>query len=122
LNWSLNITVTMVGLIIVFSSLMLLSLIISFYPKILLKQKRKPVSRSQVIFEEDETDEYETDDSEIIAVIFAAIAEEINTEPNVGYLPKIVVKKIRRINDSNPIWNTAGRLEAIKENVPEGMI
>lgn len=47
-------------------------------------------------------------DEEVIAVITAAIAEMV-TRPDY----RLVVRSMRQIPQSSPVWNTAGRLERL---------
>ncbi|NLH97269.1 MAG: OadG family protein [Clostridiaceae bacterium] len=47
-------------------------------------------------------------DEEVIAVITAAIAE-METRPDY----RLVVRSMRQIPQSSPVWNTAGRLERL---------
>jgi len=49
---------------------------------------------------------------EILAVIAAAIAA-IETRP--GY--RLVVKSMRRLPISSPVWNTAGRFDQMNQNL-----
>ncbi|MGE5612971.1 MAG: sodium pump decarboxylase subunit gamma [Bacillota bacterium] len=51
-------------------------------------------------------------DSEIIAVIAAAIAA-IKTRP--GY--RLVVRSMRQVPQSSPVWNIAGRLERLGRKI-----
>jgi hypothetical protein len=115
-NWSISITITMVGIIIVFGSLFLLSLFIFLYPKLFLKNiitsanknllmdPSNPVKCAFKINEPNET--------EIVAVITAAITA-LSDDTEIGYSSKIVIKKIRKIDEINPVWNKTGRLESL---------
>ena len=49
---------------------------------------------------------------EVLAVISAAIAS-MNTRP--GY--KLVVRSMRRIPQTSPVWNTVGRVERLGRNL-----
>jgi hypothetical protein len=49
---------------------------------------------------------------EILAVITAAIAA-METRP--GY--RLVVRSMRQIPQTSPVWNTAGRLERLSRNL-----
>lgn len=50
--------------------------------------------------------------NEIIAVIAAAIA---SMESRPGY--KLVVRSMRQVPQSSPVWNTVGRLERLNQNL-----
>lgn len=50
--------------------------------------------------------------NEILAVIAAAIAA-METRP--GY--RLVVRSMRQIPQSSPVWNTSGRLERMNRNL-----
>ncbi|HEY8350414.1 MAG TPA: OadG family protein [Clostridiales bacterium] len=51
-------------------------------------------------------------DEEILAVISAAIAA-METRP--GY--RLVVRSMRQIPQTSPVWNTTGRLERLSRNL-----
>mgnify|MGYP000927239865 CR=1 FL=1 len=51
-------------------------------------------------------------ENEVLAVIAAAIAA-METRP--GY--RLVVRSMRQVPQSSPIWNTAGRLERLNRNL-----
>jgi hypothetical protein len=57
-------------------------------------------------------DENRSVSNEILAVIAAAIAA-METRP--GY--RLVVRSMRQIPQSSPVWNTSGRLERMNRNL-----
>ncbi|MEN6312989.1 MAG: sodium pump decarboxylase subunit gamma [Clostridiaceae bacterium] len=48
-----------------------------------------------------------------IPVVIAAAIASMETRP--GY--KLVVRSMRQVPQSSPIWNTAGRFERLKQNL-----
>ncbi len=63
--------------------------------------KSEPVAKVEV-----------TDDSELIAVISAAVAASLNTSVN-----NIIVTNIKRISDTTPSWGQAGRSDLMNSRV-----
>lgn len=115
-NLSLAINVIFVGVTVVFLSLIFLTLIISMSTRILdavrgsSGGKKKQTDDASAL----EIDEVEASDSsastdELIAVITAAIMSSINASPDYN----IRIKFFRRIPQSAPVWNVAGRNEYI---------
>lgn len=128
-NMPLAINLTFVGITVVFISLVLLSLIISFSTK-LLSLKGKAASKDDASasgadtleIEEDDADNTitaaavptsENSDDELIAVIMAAIQASMIP----GSQCKLQVKSFRRIEQKSPAWNKAGRLEQISNRL-----
>lgn len=107
--------VTVVGLAIVFSVLVILMLVLMamkalFYkpnktkqanvsPQV--KNEAKPVNKA--VQAEDDMDE-----SELIAVLTAAIAASLNTSTY-----NLNIKSYRRVGNSSPSWNKAGLTDVI---------
>ncbi len=111
MDWTLILNVTFVGIIIVFFSLVLLSIVVYLYPKLLNNKKTEvqieqipsvPAPAALTASDEDDADE-------IIAVIAAAIEAFGGS----SYTSKITVKSVRRIDAKGPVWNTTGRLESL---------
>jgi glutaconyl-CoA/methylmalonyl-CoA decarboxylase subunit delta len=108
LDWSLILTVTIAGILIVFTSLVLLAICVYLYPKIIKRKKPKVIVPKISEYKEPAVTSDETDE-ELIAVITAAIA----AQEGASYSSKIVVRSIRRARASSPVWNSVGRLEAL---------
>jgi Na+-transporting methylmalonyl-CoA/oxaloacetate decarboxylase gamma subunit len=99
----------MVGLVIVFGSLLFLSFFIFIYPKLLKKSLNERTANSITEVSRKVMKESDLDEEEIIAVITAAIAAAEDT----AYSSDIIVRNIRRADNSNPAWNKIGRLESL---------
>jgi len=108
LDWSLILTITIAGILIVFTSLVLLAVCVYLYPKIIKKKASKVIVPDINEYQEPVVTADETDE-ELIAVITAAIAAQEGT----SYTSKLVVRSIRRAKASSPVWNSIGRLEAL---------
>jgi len=118
-NLSLSINVIFVGMVVVFVSLILLTYIIVLSNKILNavkgssgKNKKTADNISvQEISETRETNSSNGDlpEDELVAVLTAAIMASVSTDP--GY--SIRLKSFRRIPQTTPVWNIAGRNEYI---------
>jgi hypothetical protein len=98
---------------IFFGSLMLFFWSVFVFPKIFEKIYNKThglsVSTAAEVPEKAKYRISDADENEIIAVIAAAIAEEEGS----GYSSNIIVKKVRKIDAVNPVWNSTGRLESL---------
>ena len=113
MDWNLILTVTLVGITIVFSSLILLAIFVYLYPKLLIKRKAK---LSKIVDAPQENSIIENipvssdlDEDELIAVITAAISAFGGS----GYSSKIIVKNIKRVDTLKPVWNRISRLETL---------
>lgn len=109
-----SIVVTLLGVGIVFAALIVLFFTIVAMEKIIVKPKPKkevvpePVN---VIEEEDEDKEEVIEDTELVAVITAAIASSLNTSTH-----NLIVRNITRVEDTTPSWAKAGRMDQITNN------
>ncbi|NMA66783.1 MAG: oxaloacetate decarboxylase, gamma chain [Clostridiaceae bacterium] len=118
-NISLAVNVIFVGMVVVFVSLVLLTYIIVLSTKILNavkgssgKNKKTTDNISvQEISETNVSNSSVSDGStdELVAVITAAVMASVNTRP--GY--NIRLKSFRRVPQTTPVWNVAGRNEYI---------
>lgn len=113
--------VTGVGLLIVFSVLIILMLALMamkalFYkePQKVVKEdvKSSNVSVASVQPATVENNSNKTDDKEIIAVIAAAIAASLNTS-----VSNLKIKSLKRIGNNSPVWNKAGVNEMINSRL-----
>ncbi|MCD5410205.1 MAG: OadG family protein [Clostridiales bacterium] len=106
-----SLQVTMLGIAIVFIALFVLYIVI----RVMEKTIGKPVVSNQVKCEKrsvaqeySEESNEEIDNTELVAVITAALNATLNTTAC-----NIVVKNIRRISDESPAWAKVGRTEQI---------
>ncbi len=134
---SLAINLTFVGMTVVFISLFLLSVIIYLSTKLLTIKWNVLKSRNMLedgsafleIEDDDRTNEavgigayhYGTPDpdaegeipEEIIAVIMAAIYTEMPTVSQ----NRLRIKSVRRLDETAPVWNKAGRQQRLAEKL-----
>lgn len=108
--------VTILGMGITFSSLILIRYLTSLLSYVVMKieSKNKPavelVSKTEAAVVEEVVEE--TDDEELIAVISAAIAASLNTS-----IHNIVVRNIVRTEDATPAWGQAGRMQQLNNTI-----
>lgn len=102
--------VTVLGLAIVFSVLIVLMLILMLFKVIFYKDpKKKTVKVEETApVQTVEVSEPQMNEEELIAVITAAIAASLNTSTY-----NLQIKSYRRIEDKKPAWNKAGLRESI---------
>lgn len=103
--------VTFVGLVIVFSVLVILMLIMMAMKKVFYREEPKKTVKEPVPVEAVETvanNTSSTDDTEIIVVIAAAIAASMNTSPS-----NLKIRSFRRIGNLAPDWNREGLRDTI---------
>ena len=102
--------VTVLGLAIVFSVLIVLMLILMLFKVIFYKDpKKKTVKVEETApVQTVEVTEPQMNEEELIAVITAAIAASLNTSTY-----NLQIKSYRRIEDKKPAWNKAGLRESI---------
>ena len=120
-NMPLAINLTFVGITVVFIALILLSLIIYVSTKLLTikksgRAKKDAITDEASILEIDEDEDISLGkaisnkpDVELVAVIMAAIQASMTPESQC----RLVIKSLRRVEQSSPVWNRAGRLEHI---------
>ena len=108
-----GVMVTVAGLIIVFSVLIILMLVMMAMKKIFYKEPEKTETKADevqktVSQQEQPPEEQPTEDPNLIAVLAVAVAASLNTS---AYNLKI--KSYRRIDNNAPAWNRAGLRDAI---------
>lgn len=116
-------TITLIGTSIVFLSLIVLCVLMSFFP--LLNYKRKKTSdtveeisdeSSYLEIEEDDfiddSSDYSSDNS-LIAVLTAAVTAYMGRSSDV----KVRVTSFKRIPQTSPVWNTVSRSEYISNKL-----
>jgi len=121
-------TLTIVGMVVVFAALIVLAFSISILSKIININKNKnadTVNSADMATNTVNTGtvnagtvktQFHTssqDDSELIAVITAAIMASMKQNPDF----KIKIKSFRRIPDNSPEWNIAGKLASLNANI-----
>ena len=106
--------VTAVGLIIVFSVLIILMLVMMAMKKIFYKEPQTSSEKTEAqmadmqIDGKAETEVLNEEDPNLIAVLAAAVAASLNTS---AYNLKI--KSYRRVGNNAPAWNKAGLRDTI---------
>ncbi len=109
-----SLQVTLFGILVVFVALGILYVCINIMNKVLNpvanKGNKKPLTPAApvVAAEPQPVDEEIADDSELVAVITAAIAATLETSAH-----NIVVRNITRLPDCTPAWGRLGRMENI---------
>jgi len=116
-NISLSVNVIFVGIVVVFISLVFLTCIIVLSNKLLnaikgISGENKKETDNIPVQEISETRNINSSNGdiptdELVAVLTAAVMASINTHP--GY--SIRLKSFRRIPQTTPVWNIAGRNE-----------
>ncbi len=112
--------VTGVGLLIVFSVLIILMLALMAMKALFYKEPEKAVKEEiksnnipvNVQPAAAESNIAKTDDKELIAVITAAIAASLNTS-----VSNLKIKSLKRIGNNSPAWNKAGVNEMINSRL-----
>lgn len=117
-NLMQGLSITFVGITVVFASLMILTAIIYLFPK-LIPNKDKTSSNKTSNEEPVNTpsnNDMETaepvsnlSDDSLIAVLTAAVLASMGDRPDV----KIRVTSFKRIQQTSPVWNAVGRRENI---------
>ncbi|SET81046.1 sodium pump decarboxylases, gamma subunit [Natronincola peptidivorans] len=111
-----SIQVAIFGIAIVFLALLLLFVIITVLEKVLHgaedKNKASVAKKAEVsagpVKVEEAQEEEEVDDTQLVAVITAAIAASLHTSTH-----NIVVRNIIRVPDTTPAWNKLGRMQQV---------
>lgn len=108
-----GIQVALFGIGIVFVALFLLFLIIKVLETFLYQAGKAPVTKetdkvkAPVKVEED-MEEEAVDDTQLVAVITAAVAASLHTSTH-----NIVVRNIVRVPDTTPAWGRLGRIQQV---------
>ncbi|TYQ12946.1 UNVERIFIED_CONTAM: oxaloacetate decarboxylase gamma subunit [Acetivibrio alkalicellulosi] len=116
-NLEFGISITILGVSVVFSALVFLCILLYFFP--FLNQRPKKIStkeehsdESSYLEIEDDDKNYTEDtlsDNSLIAVLTAAVMASMRNGPDI----KVRVTSYKRIPQSSPVWNTTGRNEHI---------
>lgn len=106
--------VTIIGMGVVFLTLLVLSYVLELFR--ILSTSPKPKTEEAKVEEppaEEPSDEQEyTDDLELVAVIAAAIAASLETTTD-----KLQVRSIRKTSSNGSAWSNAGRREQLRNTV-----
>lgn len=100
--------VTGIGLLIVFSVLAVLMFTLVLMEKIFYKKEFNVQAEQKVSEEIKQEPVKREDNTELIAVLTAAVAASLNTSTY-----NLKIKSFRRIGNSAPAWNRAGMNEVI---------
>ena len=100
--------VTFLGMGITFLALILLQIIIDLLARIMVKLEKQPEKKEAARAETSvgETIEESGDEEELVAVITAAVALQMQRATG-----NIVIRDIRRLETSAPLWHNAGILD-----------
>ena len=110
----------LIGLSTVFSVLIILMIVLFIMKAVFYKNPKKQTTQSEKVAESVATavaqaveelpsvEEVPADDTELVAVITAAIAASLNTSTY-----NLRIKSLRRIDNNQPAWNRAGIRETI---------
>ncbi len=112
ITFSQGLIVTLLGMGVTFAALIALSYLLDLLRIIFYKEPKKETVQAvpeksvetEVVKEEDEN----LDNEELVAVITAAIAASLQTTTH-----NIVVRNIRRVQDTTPAWGKSGRIDII---------
>ncbi len=104
---SQGVSVTGIGLLIVFSVLIILMLVMNLMKKIFYKEPQKAIVTDAITYVEEAEDE-----DELIAVFAAAISASLNTSTY-----NLKIKSYRRTSNSVPTWSRAGVDETINSRL-----
>lgn len=102
---------TVIGLAIVFSVLIILMIVLMLFKVIFYKdptKSKKEEVKTEVKTAPVKTDAPEMDETELIAVLTAAVAASLNTSTY-----NLQIKSYRRTDNKMPAWNKAGVTETI---------
>ncbi|NMB34298.1 MAG: OadG family protein [Clostridium sp.] len=104
-----GLSMTFVGVTVVFASLALLCVIIYLFP--LFTPKKNKTSSNEVLPEQkdNEPEKNVSSDDSLVAVLTAAVLASMKKRPDV----EIRVTSFKRIQQTSPIWNGVGREEYI---------
>ena len=107
---SQGLQVTGLGLLIVFSVLVILMIVLYLFKVIFYRDPAKTAKKAPVqeVAPVAEAVKDDVDEEELIAVLTAAVAASLNTSTY-----NLQIKSYRRVNNNTPAWNKAGVTETI---------
>lgn len=100
---------TVVGLAIVFGVLLILMLVLYLFKAIFYKSADKTKNNNVENVSASKSDE---DEEELVAVLTAAVAASLKTSTN-----RVRINTYKRVHTDPPVWNRAGRKEAIENKL-----
>lgn len=108
-----SMVVTLMGVGIVFAALAILYFAIIIMQKMVngVQPKKEVVSKPAIV-EEPVEEEDDVDNTELVAVITAAVAASLNTSTH-----NIIVRNITRSQDTTPSWARMGRIDQISNKL-----
>lgn len=113
-------TITLIGVTVVFLSLIALCVLMSFFPLLNYKRKKSSITpeetsdeSSYLEIDEEDLSDNDLSDNSLIAVLTAAVMTSMRNSPDI----KIKVTSFKRIPQTSPIWNTTGRNEYISKKL-----
>lgn len=111
--------VTVFSMLIVFATLYIISLILGGFKSVFYKDdKKKQISKNNIeVDQKPNIDEEKVEDdideeTEIVAVIAAALAQSLSVSP-----ADIKIKAINRIPQTSPVWAVAGRQKQVSNKL-----
>lgn len=109
-----SIVVTLMGVGIVFAALATLFIAIIVMQKIVnaMQPKKEVVSKPTIVEQPVEEEDHSIDDTELVAVITAAVAASLHTSTH-----NIIVRNITRVGDSAPSWARVGRMDQVSNKL-----
>lgn len=116
-NMSEGLAITVIGLGIVFSVLIILWGFIALMRVVFTKKNTAPVPAAVPVKTEEKpvvsiTEVADENEEEVVAVIMAAIANCLNTSTY-----NLHIQSIRRVGNAAPAWNAAGRRENVENQI-----
>lgn len=99
---------TVIGLAIVFAVLIILMIVLMLFKLVFYRQPKAAHKETAVETVTEETPSDEVDESELVAVLTAAVAASLNTSTY-----NLQIKSYRRTDNKMPAWNKAGVTETI---------
>ncbi|WP_130805377.1 OadG family protein [Senegalia massiliensis] len=117
ISLSEGLIITVFSMAIVFSTLVVISLILTGFKSAFYKEEKKepvkkrvlPVNQNTVV---ENTEEIVDSDEELVAVIAAAISAATGQS-----VENIYIRNIKRVSQASPVWAMTGRQEGIYNNL-----
>lgn len=109
-DWGSALLVAVLGISIVFVVLALIMFVLMIMEKVFAPKKKEAIKSEKIneIPNSEKTEVKKEDDSELIAVITAAIAASLNTSTY-----NLKIKSYRKLGETGSAWNNASRKENI---------
>lgn len=101
--------ITLFSMGIVFSALLVISYTIDVMRAALSKPKKENKVETVQQPQQQIVETPEEDDTELVAILTAAIASSLGKSAN-----SLIVRNIKRLPDMDPVWSRSGRLEIMR--------